>query len=190
MHPARKPWIFLFALLGGVCLSAKEQTVPVYAGHSITVDVPENFTFAEGRDPQGFVTVKLADPVRKIDLVISFVPDPQGKVSNDESQRGLVADACRTYAEASVEKSYDFKDLAPHTGSGTYCTFTDASLVRKLPLPPGEYLMVTSGVKAWPGCCLVFTLLSNNLSSDEYAAAMKLVRESCEEQASRPPAKI
>ena len=53
--------------------------------------------------------------------------------------------------------------------------------MKKLPVPPGDYLKVTTGLKAWSGCFFIFTLLSNETASDEYQAAMKLLRQSFEE---------
>jgi len=54
--------------------------------------------------------------------------------------------------------------------------------VKKMPFPPGEFLNVTCGVKAWSGGFLVFTLLSNDTTSREYETGFKLVKESFEEK--------
>jgi len=104
------------------------------------------------------------------------------RVATEDGQMSFVAEMGKEYAEGSVEKGYDFKPLAPRTGSGTYCVFTDAKLVKKMPFPPGEFLNVTCGVKAWSGGFLVFTLLSNDTTSREYETGFKLVKESFEEK--------
>jgi hypothetical protein len=95
-----------------------------------------------------------------------------------------LARACQQYAEGSVEKSYTFTPLAPHRGTGTYCMFTDASLVDREP-PKGEVRNVTTGVKSWAGWICVFTLLSNDTTSKEYQTALRLVKESFEEPAAK-----
>jgi hypothetical protein len=87
--------------------------------------------------------------------------------------------------EGSVEKAMQFEELDPKVGAGTYCVFTDANLVGKAKLPPGEFLHSTTGLKAWPGVVAVFTLLSNDTTSHEYTSVMKMLRTSVEERA--PP---
>ncbi len=169
-------------LAAGTAVSAKEETLGLYQDRRVTINVPEKFNYSTGRDARGIITVKITDPNLKTNLLVSFFPDPDGRLAKEDDQRAFVAETTQTYAEGSVEKGYDFKDLAPHTGSGMYCVFTDATLVRKAPLPPGEYLKVTSGVKAWAGGFFLFTLLSNDTTSEEYQAGMKLLRESFEEK--------
>ncbi len=184
----------MLALLGALAacatLSAREETLVPFQDRQVRVTVPDTYLFAAGRTESGILTVKINDPLHRIDLVVSFFPDATGRMATDDGQRGFVADASRQFAEGSVEMSYDFQELKPRAGAGLYCVFTDATLVRKLPLPPGEYLKVTSGVKAWPGCFILFTLLSNDTTSGEYQAALKLIQESFEEKErpAKPPA--
>lgn len=77
-----------------------------------------------------------------------------------------------------------FEELRPKVGAATYCVFTDAKLVGKPPgeYPPGEYLHVTAGVKAWPGIVATFTLFSNDTKSEAYQALLKVLRESVHEK--------
>jgi hypothetical protein len=165
---------------GSVAL-AREETLALFENRRVSIAVPENFTYASGHDPRGLTTVKITDPGLKVELVVSFLPDPDGRLAKEDDQRAFVADTSLSYARDSVEKDYDFKNLAPRSGTGMYCVFTDSTLVKKLPVPPGDYLKVTTGLKAWPGYFFIFTLLSNDTSSDEYQAAMKLLRQSFEE---------
>jgi hypothetical protein len=67
--------------------------------------------------------------------------------------------------------------------------FTDAALAGRLPIPKGEFLHVTTGVKVWSGCVLIFTVLSNDITSKEYQTALKLVKESFDE-APAPASKV
>lgn len=75
-----------------------------------------------------------------------------------------------------------FEELEPKTGAGTYCVFTDAALVGRSTLPPGEYLHLTAGVKTWPGVVVVFRLFSNDVNSSEYRAILTMLRESLQEK--------
>src|SRR5206468_386006 len=95
----------------------------------ITITVPEGFAFSSGRDDQGVLMAKITDAKEKIDLQVRFQPDPASELGSEAKQMEFLAKICRQYAEGSIEKGYDFKPLDPQHGSGTYCRFTDASLV-------------------------------------------------------------
>jgi len=185
MNPAKKFPLLLAlsaALLFGASASAKEESLILFQDHHLMIAVPEGYLFSSGRDDRGIISVKVTDPREKIDLQVSFFPDANNRLATEDGQTSSVAELCQPYAEGSVEKSYDFKPLDPSAGSGTYCVFTDASLVKKMPFPRGEFLNVTCGVKSWPGCYLIFTLLSNDTTSKEYQTALKLVKNSFEEK--------
>ena len=181
--------IALLTLAGTTAAIAKEKAheeVLLLDSHRVTIVVPEGFVFSSGRDEQGVLMAKVADAKEKIDLQVRFQTDPGGRLRAEPQQMEFLATVCRQYAEGSVEKGYDFKALEPHQGSGTYCSFTDASLVGRLPVPRGEFLHITQGVKCSSGWVLVFTLLSNDTDSREYHAALKLLKESFEEPPQLP----
>ena len=174
----------LFTFAAGAALFAKEKSndqVLLLGDRRVTIAVPDGYTYSSGRDEQGVIMVKIANAREKIELQVRFQPDPESRLGSESQQMEFLANVCQQYAESSVEKSYDFKPLAPHHGSGTYCSFTDASLVGHEP-PPGEVRNVTTGVKAWSGWAFVFTVLSNDTDSKEYQTLLKLVRESFEEK--------
>lgn len=174
----------LLALAATASLGAREKSrdeTLFLEDHKVTITVPEGYVYSSGRDDQGVIMAKLTDAKEKIDLQVRFQTDTGGLLGSEAQQMEFLATICRQYAEGSVEKSYDFKALAPRRGSGTYCSFTDATLAGRRPIPKGEFLHVTTGVKAWTGCALIFTVLSNDLDSKEYQTALKLVKESFEE---------
>ncbi len=174
---------FLFcslSLLAGPKDPERAETLILADNHRVVIAVPAGFVFSSGRDEAGFLMAKLADPKETVTLQVQFQPDPDGKLASEQHQMDFLAQICRQYAEGSVEKSYDFKPLEPHLGTGTYCKFTDASIAGPI-IPKGEFLNVTTAVKVWPGWALVFTLLSNNTTSREYQAAFRLMRESFQE---------
>jgi hypothetical protein len=176
--------LFLLALLaaGSSAFATDQvQTLILSADHSITLTVPDGYVFSSGRDESGVIMAKIVDPKEKIQLQVSFRPDPTSRLGVEQQQMDFLAQVCRQYAEGSVEHRYDFKPLAPRVGTGTYCTFTDASLVGTTP-PKGEFLHITTGVKAWPGWVIVFTLLSNNTTGKEYEALLAVVKDGCEEK--------
>jgi hypothetical protein len=114
---------------------------------------------------------------------IVFLPDSENRFANARARKEQMFDLFQEYVGSSTEKAMQFEELEPRTGAGTYCVFTDTNLVGKTTLPPGEYLHLTAGLKAWPGAVAVFRLFSNETKSDAYQAAMKLLRESLEERA-------
>ena len=147
----------------------------------VSIAVPEGFAYSSGRDDQGVLMTKITDAKGRIDLQVRLEPDPDSQLGAEAQQMEFLANTCRQYVESSVEKSFEFKALEPRHGSGTYCSFTDASLVHRAPYPKGEFLHVTTGVKVWSGCALVFTVLSNDIDSPEYQTALRLVKDSFEE---------
>ena len=188
------PKIFLasLAICSGAALCAKEKThdeTLILDAHRVIISVPEGFVFSSGRDEQGVLMAKITDAREKIDLQVRFEADPTSRLGGEAQQMEFLATVCKQYAEGSVEKGYDFKPLEPHHGSGIYCAFTDASLIGKQPVPRGEFLHITQGVKVSSGWVLVFTVLSNDITSKEYQTALKLVKDSFEE-ASAPGAKL
>lgn len=185
MRPTLKLPAFLL-LLAVSTAGAKEKDKDhdeslILAGeHRVVITVPAGYVFSSGRDEQGAIMAKVADPKEKVVLQVQFLPDPDGFFATEQARMDKLAVACQQYAEGSVEKSYNFTPLEPHRGAGTFCMFTDASLVGKEP-PKGEVRNVTTGIKAWPGWFCVFTLLSNDTTSKEYQTALRLVKDSCEE---------
>lgn len=185
-------FLFVFLLLaGGPAALAKdkshEETI-LLDKHRVTIAVPDGFVYSSGRDDEGVLMAKITDAKEKIDLQVRFQADADGQLGSESQQMEFLATVCRQYAEGSVEKGYDFKPLEPRHGTGTFCSFTDASLVGKLPVPRGEFLHITQGVKVSPGWVIVFTVLSNDTDSKEYQTALKLVKESFEEAPAPAPA--
>ncbi len=173
---------FLVSLAASAKEPAREETLLLFQQRRVSVSVPEGFIYSSGKDERGIITAKLSDPKERITLQISFLPDTDGDIATSRGRKEFMAKTFQLYVDGSVEQAMQFEELEPRTGHGTFCVFTDASLVGKSKLPPGEFLNSTTGIKAWGGCMAVFTLLSNGTTSDEYRAAMKLLRESVYEK--------
>ena len=184
-HPALLVILFA-ALFAGAKAKDKDrdESLLLQGERRVVIAVPAGYVYSSGRDEDGLITAKLTDPKEKVVLQVRFIPDPEGYYATERAHMDYLALACRQYAEGSVEKSYRFVPLAPRRGAGTYCTFTDASLVGREP-PKGEVRNVTTGVKSWSGWICVFTVLSNDTTSKEYQAALRLVKESVEEPAAK-----
>jgi hypothetical protein len=162
----------------------REETLSLFENRKVTVAVPDGFEAVVHKGDEGIHQVVLSDAKKRVSLDIVFLPDPEEKFKQARPRREMLAEQFSDYVDSSTEKGMQFEELQPRTGAGTYCVFTDAKLIGKTDLPPGEYLHVTAGLKTWPGVFALFRLFSNDTTSPEYAAAMKLLRESVEEKLS------
>jgi hypothetical protein len=167
--------------------ASKEQTETIFLfqNRKVVLTVPEGLGYQSSKDERGAISVQLGHPKNQISMRMTFLPDPEGRFANARQRKEFMNATFQEYVEGSVEKAMQFEELDPKVGAGTYCVFTDANLVGKAKLPPGEFLHSTTGLKAWPGVVAVFTLLSNDTTSHEYTSVMKMLRTSVEERA--PP---
>lgn len=173
-------FVWLGALLALVVGSsaAAEETVPIFGGRRVSIEVPEGFRSELGRDPSGRVVVRLADAGDRHSLEIGFLPDEDGQWVRARGRRELMHELYAEYVDSSREKAMQFEELEPRSGGGTYCVFTDAALIGRADLPAGEYLHLTAGVKAWPGVGVTFRLFSQDVASSRYRELMRVLRES------------
>jgi hypothetical protein len=181
-----------FALFGSFMLSlaaavaapkTHDETVFLFENRKVVIAVPPGFGFASSKDDHGMLNVKVADRKERAMLQLTFLPDPDARFTSSWNRKELMNENFRDHVPDSVEKAMQFVELDPRTGMGTYCVFTDASLVGKTKLPPGEYLNATTGVKAWPGVVVVFSLVSNDTTSKEYKSLLAVLRDSVDEKA-------
>lgn len=163
-----------------------EEAVFLFQNRRVLLAVPEGLGFASSRSDRGLISVRLGHPKDTLSMQIDFLPDPDGALATARSRKEFMNETFHGYVASSTEKAMRFEELDPLVGAGTYCVFTDASLVGKTKLPPGEYLHSTTGIKAWPGVVAVFTLFSNDTRSKEYQAVMTMLKESVAE-APAPP---
>lgn len=160
----------------------REVVVPLHEGRRAGVAVPAGFQAVMKKDPAGVPALELAAPHRRVTLRVVFLPDADEAVASARTRREKMFELFREFVDASTEKAMRFEELAPRAGAGTFCVFTDARLAGKAPYPPGEYLHVTAGVKAWDGMLAVFTCFSNDTTSADYQAVLRVLRESLGEK--------
>ncbi|MGH7944837.1 MAG: hypothetical protein ACREH8_16360 [Opitutaceae bacterium] len=177
----------VFAGASGNAPKLREQKIALTENREVVVGVPDGFALVTGQDASGLVAVKLSDARESVTIDLQFIPDPGAKYANTRARLELMHEMFVEYVDASTEKAMQFEELEPRTGSGTYCVFTDSKLIGKTNRPPGEYVHLTTGVKAWPGVITLFRCFSNDTSSAGYKAIMTMLRESVHERA--PPLK-
>lgn len=171
---------------GTLRAKSQEETVFLFQNRKVTVAVPKGLGFASNRSDGGVMSMELADRKDRIRAQVTFVPDPEERGMTARGRKEVMNETFQEYVGSSTEKAMQFEELEPKVGAGTYCVFTDASLVGKTALPPGEYLHSTAGVKVWPGVVAIFTILSNDTASDEYRAVLAMLRDSVHEKPVSP----
>lgn len=164
-------------------VSAREETLFLFENRKVVLEVPEGMTLEKGRESNGLIAIRLADAGNRVSGEIRFLPDAENRFVQARPRKELMNEMFNEYVADSVEKAMQFEELDPRSGAGTYCVFTDAKLVDRSSLPPGEYRHLTVGVKAWPGVLAIFRIFSQDTTSADHAAVMRILRESLEERA-------
>ncbi|MBL9201334.1 MAG: hypothetical protein JNL39_12555 [Opitutaceae bacterium] len=170
--------------LRGADSKARDEFVPLFDNRRVTVAVPEGIGSSLGQDENGMPVLRLADARASYSLELRFLPDPDGRFASARGRKEQMVEMFSEYVGESSEKGMQFEELEPKTGAGCYCVFTDAKLVGRKDLPPGEYIHVTAGVKSWRGAVAIFRFYSNDTTSSQYRALLGMLRESVHE---RPP---
>ena len=179
------PLLFSFAAVRAAePATNEEKTVDLFEQTRATIAVPAGYRYVAEKSSRGLPSVRIDQPDGKVSLQITFFPDPSQILLAARAQKDLMHETFFSYVGTSVEKAMQFEDLEAKVGKGTFCVFTDASLVGKAELPENEFLHVTAGVKAWPGAFAVFSLFSNDTKSEGYRALMATLRESVQERPS------
>jgi hypothetical protein len=126
---------------------ASAETIDLGTRGSLAITVPKGWTLSTQKEEDSGVAVTLSPPAgvnAKLLLNIAFVPEPK-PVSKDEIQEKVLS-VCDQFVDASVEKKKTLRDFGL-TGSafGSYCLFTDASLVGKAS-KPDEFKVIGVGI--------------------------------------------
>jgi len=164
-------------------VAPREETLFLFENRKVVLGVPEGFTLERGREAAGVISIGLADAGGRVSGEIRFLPDSELRFMQSRPRKELMNEMFNEYVAFSTQQAMQFEELEPRVGAGTYCVFTDARLVGKSPLPAGEFLHLTVGLKAWPGAIAVFRVFSQDTKSREYQAMLTLLRESLEERA-------
>lgn len=167
--------LLLLPVLGGA--AAPEEKVEIVPGLQVTVAVPEKWTSARSAEG-GYPSLLLRSEANALTLQVSFFPDANGLMADEEMQLVMLGELVGPYIADSVEKGAQMKPLSPRRGSGLYCVFTDAKLVGLTELPPNEYRHATTSLKIGNGWFAVFTLLSQDTTSSDYRAALGVLKDS------------
>jgi hypothetical protein len=156
--------------------AANPRVVQVGPKHRFLVTVPKGF---EARFGQGRVgpDVVIGRPDGSIYLHVEFALSNEAQIETPEWQAGAVARLLARDRDMTDTRDDGTRPLEPRTGSGVFTVLTDLRLLGLSVAIPDDYVYKTAGVRAWPGCVMVFQLMSNETLSPDYEALLRLARE-------------
>jgi len=163
------------------------KQVTIFENRIVTVHVPAKWRMDEVREPTtGVQTVELADPDATVNLQLSFFPDSEGKLTSRENLEAKMRQVFAPYLRQSVEQDMKITVESTRDGIMGFTSFTDRSLIGK-PIPKGEHLISTTGIRSWKGAYLLFTLLSDSPEVETRTTAMDVVRHGLDQTAGPKP---
>lgn len=114
-------------------LIAPAETVDLGTRGTFSIAVPQGWTLSSHKEEDSGVAITLAPPGNenaKCLINVTFVPEP--KPVPKETVDAEVLSVCDQFVDQSVEKKKVIRDFGVSGGAyGSYCVFTDASLVGK-----------------------------------------------------------
>ena len=125
--------LVLLALCAAPLLPA--ETISLGTHGSLAIAVPKGWTLATQKENENGIAITLSpqsDANAKGIINVSFIADPQpvGRRDVEEKVRAIG----EQFVDASVEKKENLRDLPLGGGAiGSYCVFTDASMVDQPP---------------------------------------------------------
>ncbi len=117
---------------------------------------------------------------KEVSLQITALPAPGAVSQGDAEALGRLVEelSSKQYEEGSVEKKTKVEELKVKDGVARYALYTDADLASVEKPEEGQYKKVTTGMIRSGAVLVIFTLLSQDTTSDAYKAAMKFLAES------------
>jgi hypothetical protein len=126
---------------------ASADTVDLGLRGSLEISVPKGWTLSTQKEEDSGFAITVSPPSgvnAKLLVNIAFVPEPK-PTSRDEIQEKVLS-VCDQFVDASVEKKKTLRDFSLQGSAfGSYCVFTDASLVGKAP-KPDEFKVIGVGI--------------------------------------------
>jgi hypothetical protein len=161
--------------------AASSELITIFEGRRVDVPVPLGWTFEDKLDPKtGIRAVVLKDPKNEVQLDVSFLPDPEGRMGTRQTLEDEARRLFSAYLSQAVETEVKLTSFNSRDGIGVYASFTDRTLDPKH-IPEGEKLMSTTGIRSWSGAYLLFTLLANSADSASYKTALQLAKSGISE---------
>lgn len=141
-----KRLISLLALFAVTAL-ARAETLDLGTHGSLSFAVPKGWTYSVQKEEDNGYAVTISPPAgvnAKLLMNVTFVPEPRPITKEEVNEK--VLSICEQFVDASVEKKSVLRDFAvPAPSFGSYCVFTDASLVGQ-PAKADEFKVIGVGI--------------------------------------------
>ena len=163
------------AVVLGCATSGEAQTervIKVPDGPRFTFLVPMGYSFEAENKSDGSIRISMENPVWDISMQALLAVERDPNVTKRSWQENRLVSFIAHALQLSQEDDYVFQSLPVSSGSGVYCVFTAQGAQA---LKPGERASgshYTGGLRGWPGCVLVFAIISPDKTSPEYQEAI------------------
>jgi hypothetical protein len=159
--------------------NAPAATLDLGTHGAFSITIPKDWTLASQKEEDAGYVVIVSPPAAvnaKLIINVVFPPDKQ-PLSKQAIQEETNA-AAEQYVDASVEKKKVLREFRLGSGYGTYCVFTDASMVGK-PAQKDSFKMVGTGI-IWfsEDVKAGVTMVADDESGPDFAALLAAVSSS------------
>jgi hypothetical protein len=169
----------LIPLLALVILPAfaSADTVDLGPRGTLSITLPKGWTLSSQKEEDSGFAITISPPAgvnAKLLMNIAFVPEPK-PVTKDEIQEKVLS-VSDQFVDASVEKKKTLRDFSlSGSAFGSYCVFTDASLVGQPP-KPDEFKVIGVGIIRYTDDIMAaVSLAADDEKGSDFAAMMAAV---------------
>jgi hypothetical protein len=173
--------IFAVLVILLTCASIHARELVVYSADPVVVVTSADWEATKDRPPSAvfpFETYRLTPPSDRNVMCLISILDNSNKPENatPEFLKKLLRDDSRPYVDSAAElPNIPIKELKIDGGLGYYANFIDPDLAGK-PIKKGSYKTATPMILSLGTKYLIkFTVLCDDLKSDDYKEAMKLI---------------
>jgi hypothetical protein len=167
-------FVMLWPLLAGSGFAQTEKLVKLPAGPKVNILVPMGYSFESKLNTDGSVQFVMENPVWDIHIQGLVAAERDPNITKRAWQEDKLVTFVATAMQLAKEDDYTFHPLPVESGSGVYCLFTAQDATPPKPGEKNSGSYFTGGLKAWPGCVVIFRIVSPDKSSPEYQEAMDL----------------
>ena len=159
-------------------LAACGETLDLGVHGSFSIDVPKGWTLSSHKEDDSGLALTLSAPGEAnakclVNLSMVAEPKPVAKELVDEQ----VLSVCEQFVDQSVEKKKTLRDFGLSGAAyGSYCVFTDASLVGK-PVKRDEFKVIAIGIVRFRDDVMAaVSVAGDDEKSPEFSAMLAAVR--------------
>jgi hypothetical protein len=159
---------------------APADTIDLGTRGSFSIAVPRGWTLSTQKEEDAGFALTLSPPAganAKMLLNIAFVPEPKPVTKEEINEK--VLSVCDQFVDQSVEKKKDLRSFSLSGGAfGSYCVFTDASLVGQPPKVDSFKIIAVGIVRYSDDVMGAVSLACDDAKGADFAAMLAAVSSS------------